>query len=81
MVKYLVNRTAYDETTAWCYVPQCLKPLRRLFLSLVLLLAFIIGSIPILCCTTTDLEIFGVAFVRALIGGVFELVRGLRNSI
>jgi len=25
---YLVNRTAYDETTAWCYVLNCLEPLR-----------------------------------------------------
>jgi len=32
---------------------------------LVLFLIFIIGT-PILCCTTTDLGIFGVAFVRAL---------------
>jgi len=27
VVNYLVNRTAYDETTAWCYVPHRLKPL------------------------------------------------------
>jgi len=30
LVNYLVNRTAYDEITVWCYVPHCLKPLRRL---------------------------------------------------
>jgi len=24
-----VNRTAYDESTAWCCVPLCLKPLRQ----------------------------------------------------
>jgi len=23
LVKYLVKRTAYDQTTAWCYVPHC----------------------------------------------------------
>ena len=30
LVKYLVNRTAYDESTAWFRVQHCLKPLRPL---------------------------------------------------
>jgi len=28
LVKYLVNRMAYDESTAWFHVQHCLKPLR-----------------------------------------------------
>ena len=27
-LKYFVNRTAYDESAAWCHVPHGLKPLR-----------------------------------------------------
>jgi len=31
LVKYLVNRMAYDENTAWFRVQHCLKPLRPFF--------------------------------------------------
>jgi len=30
LVKYLLNRMAYDESTAWFRVQHCLKPLRPL---------------------------------------------------
>jgi len=30
LIKYLVNRMAYDESTAWFHVQHCLKPLRLL---------------------------------------------------
>jgi len=32
LVKYLVNRMAYDESTAWFHVQHCLKPLEAFLL-------------------------------------------------
>jgi len=36
LAKYLVNRMAYDESTAWFRVQHCLKPLKKTSLMLCL---------------------------------------------